>query len=143
VAWRVLKEWGAGTRHAADLVEAAAASRGMAGPDRAFMQDLVLTTLRNVTLLDHWIGVLTGGKALDAGTRWLVRSGLAEVLLLNVAEHAAVNENVGLAGRASGLVNAVLRRACRERRELLEGMGQLETEVRCSHPVFLLERWRQ
>lgn len=100
-----------------------------------------MTTLRNLSLLDHWIGELTGGKALDEGTVWILRSGLAELLILNVAEHAAVNENVNLAGRASGLVNAVLRRSCRERADLLQGMALLEAGTRTSHPGFLLRRW--
>jgi 16S rRNA (cytosine967-C5)-methyltransferase len=142
-AMAVLREWEAGSRHAADLMESVVAARALSGADRAFMQDLILTELRNLTLLDHWIVELTGGKELDVGTRWLLRGGLTELLILNVAEHAAVNENVGMAGRASGLVNAVLRRTCRERTALLEAARMQETEVRYSHPAFLLERWRE
>jgi 16S rRNA (cytosine967-C5)-methyltransferase len=141
-AQSVLREWGAGARHATDLMESLPTCRELKGSDRAFMQDLVLTVLRNLTLLDHWISMMTGGKSLDQGTLWLLRGGLTELLILNVAEHAAVNENVGLAGRASGLVNAVLRRSCRERGLLLAGAGLLEAETRYSHPAFLLERWR-
>ena len=122
-------------------MEALPVCRALKGADRAFMQDLVLTTLRNLSLLDHWIAEMTGGKVLDEATVWLLRGGLTELLILNVAEHAAVNENVGLAGRASGLVNAVLRRSCRERGALLQGMGSLGVETRTSHPAFLLRRW--
>jgi 16S rRNA (cytosine967-C5)-methyltransferase len=39
------------------------------------------------------------------------------------------------------LVNAVLRRSCRERGALLQGMGSLGVETRTSHPAFLLRRW--
>lgn len=134
-------EWAKGERHATDLMEALPICRALKGPDRAFMQDLVLTTLRNLSLLDHWIAAMTGGKSLDEATVWLLRSGLTELLILNVVEHAAVNENVGLAGRATGLVNAVLRRSCRERSVLLSGVGMLELETRTSHPAFLLGRW--
>lgn len=140
-AQSVLTQWAAGNRHATELMEALPVCRALKGADRAFMQDLVLTTLRNLSLLDHWIAEMTGGKVLDEATVWLLRGGLTELLILNVAEHAAVNENVGLAGRASGLVNAVLRRSCRERGALLQGMGALGVETRTSHPAFLLRRW--
>ena len=140
-AQSVLTQWAAGNRHATELMEALPVCRALKGADRAFMQDLVLTTLRNLSLLDHWIAEMTGGKVLDEATVWLLRGGLTELLILNVAEHAAVNENVGLAGRASGLVNAVLRRSCRERGALLQGMGSLGVETRTSHPAFLLRRW--
>ncbi len=140
-AQSVLNQWAAGNRHATELMEALPVCRALKGADRAFMQDLVLTTLRNLSLLDHWIAEMTGGKVLDEATVWLLRGGLTELLILNVAEHAAVNENVGLAGRASGLVNAVLRRSCRERGALQQGMGSLGVDTRTSHPAFLLRRW--
>lgn len=140
-AQSVLNQWAVGNRHATELMEGLPECRALKGADRAFMQDLVLTTLRNLSLLDHWIEGMTGGKVLDEATVWLLRGGLTELLILNVAEHAAVNENVGLAGRASGLVNAVLRRSCRERGALLQAMGSLGVETRTSHPAFLLRRW--
>ncbi len=143
VAALVFQDWKHGDRHAADWIEFWSARSGLVGADRAFLQDLVLTVLRNLSLLDQWISGLTEGRHLDDTTRWLLRSGLAEVLLLEVAEHAAVNENVELAGRASGLINAVLRRACREKVGMLEEVGTLAEEVRFSQPRFLLERWRK
>lgn len=142
-AARVFQEWKHGDHHAAELIEVWSVRSGLTGQDRAFLLDVVLTVLRNVTLLDHWIATLTEGRHLDDSTRWLLRGGLAEVLLLDVAEHAAVNENVSLAGRASGLVNAVLRRACREKIAMLAGVDELPDEVRFSQPSFLLERWRR
>jgi 16S rRNA (cytosine967-C5)-methyltransferase len=142
-AMAVFREWSHGERHAADGVEFWSRERGLSGQDRGFLLDVVFTTLRNLHVLDHWIRLLTGGRPLDEATRWLLRSALTEVLLLEVAEHAAVNENVAQAGRASGLVNAVLRRACREKSALKAGLEALEPEVRFSHPAFLLERWRK
>ncbi len=142
-ALQVLREWSGGGRHAAEGVEHWSRQWRLAPADRAFALDLTLTTLRNLTLLDYWIAALTGGRELDADTRRLLRGGLTEVLLLGVAEHAAVNENVSLAGRAAGLANAVLRRACREKERLLAEAETLEPAVRYSHPAFLLERWRR
>lgn len=140
-AQAVFREWAKGEKHASELIDRLEDCRVLQGSDRAFMLDLVLTTLRNLSLLDYWIGLLTGGKALEDSTIWLLRAGLTELLLLNVAEHAAVNENVNLGGRASGLVNAVMRRSCREREELLCAANQLDTKTRTSHPAFLLQRW--
>ena len=56
-----------------------------------------------------------------------LRLGLMQLLLLDgVAEHAAVHESVELAKRhargGSGLVNAVLRRAVREGRQILDAL---------------------
>lgn len=139
----MLHEWQRGRRHAAELIERAGAERPLPSSDRALLLDLVLTVLRHLTLLDHWIAELTGGRELDSATRWLLRAGLAELLLLDMAAHAAVNENVHLAGRSGGLVNAVLRRACREKEALLAAVEALPPAVRFSHPGFLLERWQR
>ncbi len=141
-AQRVLRDWQHGQRHATELIDRLDAAQKRSGPDRALLLDLVLTVLRHLTLLDHWIATLTSGRELDDPTRWLLRAGLAEVLLLDHAPHAAVNENVNLARRAGGLVNAVLRRACREKDTLLAAAETLPPEIRHSHPVFLLDRWR-
>jgi 16S rRNA (cytosine967-C5)-methyltransferase len=142
VAQRVLVRWQGSRRHAVDLLDEAARQVELSGSDRALALDLTLTVLRNLSLLDHWIGVLTGGGRLDEKTRLLLRQGLAEVMLLRTAPHAAVNETVSLGGRARGLVNAVLRRALRERETLLGDAAPLPEAVRLSHPEWLLERWR-
>ena len=142
-AQRVLQEWQLGQRHAADLIERQHAQSKRSGPDRALLLDLVFTVLRHLSLLDHWIAQLTDGRPLDDATRWLLRAGLAEILLLEHAPHAAVNETVALAPRSGGLVNAVLRRACREKDALLAVRAQLPLALRHSHPEFLLQRWEK
>jgi 16S rRNA (cytosine967-C5)-methyltransferase len=60
---------------------------------------------------------------------------------MRTAPHAAVNETVNLAGRARGLVNALLRRALREKDLLEQRVNQAGLSVAQSHPEFLLERW--
>lgn len=142
-AQRVLREWEQGQRHAAELIEHVNPGSNRSGPDRALLLDLVFTVLRHLSLLDHWITLLTGGRDLDAPTRWLLRAGMAELLLLNHAPHAAVNETVALSPRAGGLVNAVLRRACREKDALLADRATLPLPTRHSHPAFLLDRWEE
>jgi 16S rRNA (cytosine967-C5)-methyltransferase len=52
-----------------------------------------------------------------------------------------VNETVAAAGRAAGLVNAVLRRAGREAESLLAQREKLPLAVAWSHPEFLIRRW--
>ncbi len=137
----VLLDWGRDHGYAADLIEQAGSRETLSRPDQAFLRDLVLTTLRNLTCLDEWINVLTSGRHLDDRTAWLLRLGLVQLLILEVAEHASVNETVSLAWKSGGLVNAVLRRTCRERRDLLAMREDWPASVRLSHPEFLMERW--
>ncbi len=142
LALDVLGEWAAGDRFAADLLDHAQRASGITGPDAAFLRDIVLTTLRNLSLLDHWIAVLTDHKHLDHRSRWGLRIGLCQLLILKVSEHAAVNETVAATGRAHSLINAVLRRACRENVELQAMTATLPLETRTSHPKWLIEHWR-
>lgn len=141
LALDVLGAWAEGPRFAADLLERAQREARVFGSDAGFLRDIVLTTLRNLSLLDHWITGLTENKELDPRSRWGLRIGLCQLLILKVSEHAAVNETVAATGRARSLINAVLRRACRESVELLEQMTQLPLETRTSHPKWLVEHW--
>lgn len=73
----------------------------------------------------------------------LLRVGLFQLQWLRVPEHAAVAATVDAAdvlgaGRAKGLVNAVLRRFLRER-AALDARMQGEPEALASHPRWLLE----
>jgi 16S rRNA (cytosine967-C5)-methyltransferase len=141
LALDVLGEWAGGERFAADLMDHVQRDCGLSLPDAAFLRDIVLTTLRNLSLLDYWIAVLTENKHLDHRSRWGLRIGLCQLLLLKVSEHAAVNETVAATGRARSLINAVLRRACRESAELLALTATLPLETRTSHPKWLIEHW--
>ncbi len=82
----------------------------------------------------------------------MLRLGLYQLLMLDrVPPHAAVATSVDLAKRfaaaGTGLVNAVLRRAVRERERLTlpdpatEPLRHLA--VAFSHPEWLVERWQQ
>jgi 16S rRNA (cytosine967-C5)-methyltransferase len=78
-----------------------------------------------------------------------LRLGLFQLLYLDgVAEHAAVDQSVELAKRASrggaGLVNAVLRRAAVERSSLLDGLDDATAAgaaLMHSVPTWLAELW--
>ena len=143
VAIEVLSEWAAGDRFATDLLDHAQRNHDLFGPDAGFLREIVLTTLRNLSLIDHWVDQLTEGKHPDHRCRWGLRIGLSQILLSKVSEHAAVNETVTATGRARGLINAVLRRACRESEALLAGVEALPLEVRTSHPKWLVQRWER
>ena len=89
-------------------------------------------------------------EALDPPVLAALRLGLFQLLFLDgVAEHAAVNESVELAKRGrrggGGLVNAVLRRATREGRGLLDALDDARSRaaaaVRHSVPEWLAELW--
>ncbi len=73
--------------------------------------------------------------------------GVYELLDLDRAPHAAVNESVlavrqlGAAAQ-TGLVNAVLRRVSREREAILAALAAQPLGVRMSHPDALLDRWK-
>lgn len=141
LALDVLHEWNRGEDFAVALIDEAARDLKLAPRDTALLQTLIYGVLRNMSLLDHWAGLLTGNKILDRDTLNAVRLGLVQLLVLDMAPHAAVNETVEHAGRAGALVNAVLRRALREKEQLLAARDAAPVHIRCSHPEWLVQRW--
>lgn len=141
LALDVLQEWNRGEQYASALIDEAVIANRLEPRDAALLQTIVLGCLRHLSLLDHWIDGLTDGKHLEREAEWILRSGLAQLLILNMPPHAVVNETVGLAGRARGLVNAVLRRADRERPAIMAERPTLPPWIAYSHPDFLVQRW--
>ena len=85
----------------------------MSVSDRGFAFELFYGTVRNLALLDFWIGCLRPSKV-DAEVRDILRLGLYQLLRLGTPEHAAVNESVELARPKSRPVfNGILRTAVR------------------------------
>ena len=142
LALQVLVDWERGETYAQDLIERHASRHDLAHRDAALLQTLVFGVLRNVSLLDCWLDELCSNKRLETKVHWLLRLGVAQLLILEMPPHAAVNETVSLAdGKARGLVNAVLRRTEREKAELLAFAEKLPAHERLSHPDWLIERW--
>ncbi len=142
LALQVLIDWERGETYAQDLIERHAAKHALAHRDAALLQTLVFGVLRHVSLLDCWLDELCSNKRLETRIHWLMRLGVAQLLILDMPPHAAVNETVALAdGRARGLVNAVLRRAERERDGLRAFADRLPQHERLSHPDWLVARW--
>lgn len=141
LALRAFARWRGGRDFADRVAEQLFAHRGLRAPDRGFALDLFYGLLRNLTLLDFWIAQLRR-EQVDSATRDILRLGLYQIMLLDTAAHAAVFETVDLAPRrARSLVNALLRRALREKAALTSAAENQPPHIRFSEPEFLVAKW--
>lgn len=117
----------------------------LADRDRALMRRIVASVLRRLGTLRYLIGTfLDRGLPADAPrveTSLLI--GAAQIILIEIPDHAAVDLSVRLAqadrrsSRYAGLVNAVLRRIAQTGRERLADVDTIVLDT----PAWLLERW--
>ncbi len=143
VARAALRLWRKQQGFADSVISQLLADSKLSESDRAFAQELFYGVLRNLALLDFWIGCLRSGP-IEHDLRDLLRLGLYQLFQLGTAPHAAVHETVSLAPkRQRTIVNAILRSAARRRSELLAQAQRQPLPVRTSHPQFLVERWQQ
>lgn len=152
LAWQILRRVEEGA-YADALLGHTPGSTQLSPRDRALLTRLVYGTLAWQGYLDHIIGAFSRRPAaqLDAPVRTLLRLALLQICVLTkIPPFAAVNTAVELAkgargGAATGLVNAVLRRAVAAWRDVAlpsrhdDPLGYLST--RLSHPRWLVERW--
>src|SRR3954451_15443299 len=124
-----------------------AAAGGLSARDRALATQLAYGAVQRAGTLDHVAAQLAGRPvdALDAPVRAALRLGLYQLLYLDgVPDHAAVDSSVALAHRdaprAAGLVNAVLRRATREK-PTFDDTTPEGAALAHSVPLWLAERW--
>ena len=113
--------------------------------DRALVRMLAATVLRRLGTLRHLLsGYLEQGFPADAPrveTALLI--GAAQILWLDVPDHAAVDLSVRLAqadrraSRFPGLINAVLRQVARDGRDQLQQIDADALDV----PKWLMTRW--
>src|SRR5215468_4813723 len=142
-ALAALRLWRKEKRFADSIISELLPNADLTSSDRAFTLDLFYGVLRNLTLLDLWIGCLRASR-IESSVRDILRLGLYQIFLLKTPEHAAVNESVAVASKKQrSIVNAVLRTATRERSELIAKTNVQPLFVRTSHPQFLVERWEQ
>jgi 16S rRNA (cytosine967-C5)-methyltransferase len=140
-ALAALEEWRGGRKFADAILGELLQPNELSPADRGFATELFYGVLRNLTLLDFWIGRLRSGHV-DHSSRDLLRLGLYQLFLLETPEHAAIYETVELAGRRNrSLINAVLRNAVRSKANLAESAAGETLAVRRSHPQFLIDRW--
>ncbi|MGJ8654963.1 MAG: 16S rRNA (cytosine(967)-C(5))-methyltransferase RsmB [Akkermansiaceae bacterium] len=137
----ILEYWQEGKDYADSLVNRWQREEELSPEDRNLLNALVLGVIRNQSLLDHFISQLREGK-IDMELRNVLRIGIFQILFMGIADHAAVNETVESTRKGlRGLVNAVLRRALREKEELLENVKNLPLQIQFSHPKWLCEHW--
>jgi 16S rRNA (cytosine967-C5)-methyltransferase len=143
VALRVIRRVAEQGAFADQALHAEAA--GLEPRERALARTLAFAAIQRRRTLDHVVGVLTDGRRkLDPPVRAALHLGLAQILFLDgIPDHAAVSETVELAkrSRGAGLVNAVLRRATREGRAVVEAIE--DEAVLHSVPDWLAELWRE
>lgn len=113
--------------------------------DRAFARLLVTTVLRRLGEIDLLIDrcLAKPPPARVAGAiRDILRIGIAQLLFVGTAAHAAVDRSVGLAsGRLApyrGLINAILRRVGRDGAAMLRGVDPPIANT----PAWLMASWR-
>ena len=118
---------------------------GLPERDRALTRALVATVLRRLGTLRHLIGIFLehGPPAQAPRVETALLIGAAQILFLEVPDHAAVDLSVRLARtdrhatHFAGLVNAVLRRVAREGAERLATLDATALDT----PEWLLARW--
>lgn len=123
----------------------AAETPGLPARDRAWVQALAFTTIRFYPRLEAWLqGMLK--QPLRARDRILgvaLCQGLAELFYFSTPDHAAIAETAQLARElkrapAVGLINALLRRAQRERAQLLAQTEPIPVQ-RYACPAWLID----
>jgi 16S rRNA (cytosine967-C5)-methyltransferase len=113
--------------------------------DRPFLTELLLGSTRMRKRLDFLIDALSE-REIDAQTRSVLRLAFYELFFMNSADHAIGFEYVELSktviGRArSGFINALLRRAVRERDSLNDDQ-KMDLATRTSHPQWIVDAYQ-
>ncbi len=138
-----LEIWRGDARFADSIISKLLAKSALSDSDRAFALELFYGVLRNLSLLDFWIGCLRP-TAIDVDLRDLLRLGLYQLFCLKTPEHAAVNETVELARKGErAVINGVLRAAVRQREDLRSRASAQPLSIRTSHPEFLVAGWER
>jgi 16S rRNA (cytosine967-C5)-methyltransferase len=115
----------------------------LAHRDRALVRALVTVVLRRLGTLRHLLGHWLKLPADTPRVETALLLGAAQILWLEVPDHAAVDLAVRLvqaersAARYAGLVNAVLRRVAREGAQFLAGVDTIALDT----PEWLMARW--
>jgi 16S rRNA (cytosine967-C5)-methyltransferase len=113
--------------------------------DRALVRTIVATVLRRLGTLRHMLGVrLERGLPKSApNVEDILLVGAAQILFLDVPDHASVDLSVRLAqadthaSHYSGLVNGVLRKLARDGKTELAALDTTSLDT----PEWLMERW--
>jgi 16S rRNA (cytosine967-C5)-methyltransferase len=115
--------------------------------DHAFIMEVVNGVVRRQAIFE-WLEGQWLSKTPASFIRAALQVGLYQILFMDkVEEYAAINETVEAVKSKSGefgaakMINAVLRRAQREKVQVLTALKTQPPQVRLSHPKLLLDRW--
>ncbi len=87
IALAALRLWRKEKRFADSIISELLANAELSPSDRAFALELFYGVLRNLTLLDLWIGCLRASRV-DNDVRDVLRLGLYQLFFLETAQHA-------------------------------------------------------
>jgi 16S rRNA (cytosine967-C5)-methyltransferase len=128
-----------------DMLDELSPAENLSSRDDALARAISIVTFRRLGTLGHALNERLNRQPKDERLLHLLATGAAQILFLDVPDHAAVDSTVQLAqndaklGHAGGFINAVLRRVARERDMILaqdsEHASWLDT------PTWLEERW--
>jgi len=125
-----------------DVMDELSPAEDLSARDEALARAIAVVAFRRLGTLGRALHERIDKEAKDERLLHLLAVGAAQILYLDVPDHAAVDTAVQLAGGdrklkgAGGLINAVLRRVAREREAILGADDPwLDT------PTWLEERW--
>ena len=149
-AFSALQKWRTNNAWSEAALNTAIERNGLDRRDAALASRLCYGTIQNLYYLDYYLNFYskTPVNRLEPQVLDIMRLSAYQILFLtHIPVHAAVSEGVALckrrAPRASGLVNAVLRRLAENAQSLpvVPGEGSAEyLSVRWSHPLWLCEQ---
>ena len=125
-----------------DVMEELARAEKLPPRDEALARAIAIVTFRRLGTLGHTLRSRLNKPPKDERLMHLLAIGAAQILFLDVPDHAAVDSAVALAQEdpklhhAGGFINAVLRRVAREREQILS-----ENDSFLDTPTWLEERW--
>ncbi|MEI6970631.1 MAG: 16S rRNA (cytosine(967)-C(5))-methyltransferase RsmB [bacterium] len=115
--------------------------------DRAFVMEVVYGSVKRWRTLTWIMKKCVTGKTEPVAVPYLLVGLYQIIFMTDVADYAAVSETVEASKRrlsagGSGFVNAVLRRALREKQAIIRALKAQPLAVRESHPDLLVDRWK-
>lgn len=145
IAFDILDQVLRGQRPLDEVMDRHDALHALSGRDRALVRQLLGTTLRRLGQIDALIESFLSKPARkpdDIRLRHILRLGAAQLLFLNIPDHAAVDTAVRLChevglGHVKGVVNAVLRRVA----TLGPDMLTQQDAVQHNTPQWLWQSW--
>jgi 16S rRNA (cytosine967-C5)-methyltransferase len=145
-AYRVLRQVTAEDAFADRAFRAEAERAGLDARDRAFAQRLAYGTIQRLRTVDHVVEALSS-RPVDPEVLDALRLGVFQLMWMDsVPDRAAVDQTVELvkemSPHATGFANAVMRRAAREARGLVDRLPA-DSPVALSHPDWLAAMWTE